>query len=174
MRADHVLAFDLSPQMIRTAQERSREWGNIEFQVVDAMTWEFPIEQYDCVASLATLHHLPLREMLVKIKATLKPGGVLIVLDLFKPEGVRDMFMGALALPAHWVLKLVKTGWRKGSIEERKAWAEHAKHDFPLTLSKIHRVCAEELPAAKTRKHLLWRYSIVWTKPEGTGSPPLS
>jgi ubiquinone/menaquinone biosynthesis C-methylase UbiE len=42
--ADRVLALDLSPQMIRVAKERSKQYPNIGFQVADAMTWEFPVE----------------------------------------------------------------------------------------------------------------------------------
>src|SRR5260370_42043107 len=58
-RAEHVLALDLSPQMIRLAQERSGHLSNIDFQVADVLMWEFPPEQFDCIVSIATLHHLP-------------------------------------------------------------------------------------------------------------------
>jgi SAM-dependent methyltransferase len=85
-----VLALDLSPEMIRIARERSAHLPNLEFRVADVMSYDLPSAGFDCIASLATLHHLPLREILLKMKAALKPGGVLLILDLFEPAGVID------------------------------------------------------------------------------------
>ena len=63
-RAEHVLALDLSPQMISLARERSGQYANIDFQVADVLAWEFSPEQFDCIVSIATLHHLPMEEWL--------------------------------------------------------------------------------------------------------------
>src|SRR5882762_3164379 len=65
-RARHVTALDLSPEMIRVARSRSAECANIEFQVADALAWDFPVAHLDCMVNIATLHHLPLREMILK------------------------------------------------------------------------------------------------------------
>src|SRR5438046_368708 len=96
-RAQHVVALDLSTQMIRVARSRSASFPNIEFHVADAISWDFPAAHFDCIATIATLHHLPLREMLLKMKAALKPEGVLLVLDLFEPE--RNLFTAPRYLP---------------------------------------------------------------------------
>jgi ubiquinone/menaquinone biosynthesis C-methylase UbiE len=162
--SDRVLALDLSPRMIQIARERSRAYTNIEFRVADAMTWEFPTKQFDCIASIATLHHLPIDEMLAQIRAALKANGVLIVLDLHEPEGVSDALTDALAVPVNTMLRLLKTGRLREPRKVRKAWAEHSRHDSYLTLTQIRQVCASTLPDAKVRKHLLWRYSITWKK----------
>jgi len=161
-RSDRVLALDLSPQMIRVAKDHLKQYSNIDFQVADAMTWEFPIEQFDCVASIATLHHLPTEKMLCKMKETLKINGTLIILDLFQAEGLSDVLTSALAMPAHIILRLVKTGRLREPRQVREAWAEHGRHDSYPTLSQIRQVCAAVLPGARVRKHLLWRYSITW------------
>src|SRR5215204_1404810 len=81
-RSQSVIALDLSPEMIRMARSRSTQFPNINFQLGDAMLQEFATSHFDCVCSIATLHHLHQRELLVKFKEALKPGGVLIVLDL--------------------------------------------------------------------------------------------
>ena len=92
--------------MIRIARQRSTQFLNIEFQIADVMSWNFPPETFDCIASLATLHHLPLRETLLQMRDALKIGGVLLVLDLFarernvfKPEGLFDSVLNAVAIP---------------------------------------------------------------------------
>ena len=163
-RSDQVLALDLSPQMIRIARERSEQYPNIDFQIADAMTWEFPAEQFDCVASIATLHHLPFEETLLKMRGALKINGTLIILDLFQAEGPSDVLTSALAVPANIILKLINTGRLREPREVRQAWAEHGRSDSYPTLSQIRQVCASVLPEAKVRKHLLWRYSIIWKK----------
>jgi len=86
-RSERVLALDLSPRMIQIARERSRQYPNIDYRIADATTWEFPGAQFDCVVSIATLHHLPIEEMLSKMKDTMNVNGTLIVLDLFQEKG---------------------------------------------------------------------------------------
>jgi ubiquinone/menaquinone biosynthesis C-methylase UbiE len=165
-RFEHVLALDLSPQMIHLARERSQQYTNIDFQVADALSWEFPAEQFDCIASIATLHHLPMEEMLSKMKTAISMNGTLLVLDLFQAEGLFERFTSATAFPIDIVLKYLKTGRLREPPEVRKAWAEHGKWDAYLTLSQIRSICTEILPGARVKKHLLWRYSLIWQKDE--------
>jgi len=202
----HVLALDLSPEMIRIARAQSAHLSNIDFQIADVMSYDLPPEGFDCIASLATLHHLPLREIFLKMKASLKPGGVLLILDLFEPikwhghpardserrrlaahdseehpardsragrpphnqsirEGLFDTFLNLVAIPVSVSLRLIHHGRLLPRREARAAWAEHEKHDIYPTMKEVHTLCAEILPGAKVRKHLLWRYSIIWRKP---------
>jgi len=159
-RAGRVLALDLSPQMIQIA----REYTNIDFRVANVLEWEFPAGQFDCVASIATLHHLPMEEMLTKMKSALKANGTLLVLDLFEREGLPDVLRSTLAVLVSTILKLIKTGRVRPSRAEREAWAEHCQRDVYLNLSQVRKICADVLPGAQVRKHLLWRYSIIWKK----------
>ncbi len=164
-RSDHVLALDLSPQMIQVARSHSAQLPNIEFLVTDVLEWEFPAERYDCIASIATFHHLPLEIMLAKMKMALKPGGVLAILDLRCRDNLFDLPFDALALLASASLKLVKGGRSRSTRAVQEAWAEHGKRDHYLTVSAVRRMCRDLLPGAAVRKHLFWRYSIIWKKP---------
>lgn len=163
-RFRRVLALDLSPRMIELAKERSGEYPNIDFQVADATTYDFPAGQFDCVATIATLHHLPLEPMLSKMKCALKPGGTLLVLDLFRAESFADLSAALLAIPVDLALRLVRLGRLREPPEVRAAWAEHGRTDVYPALSQVRRACAAILPAARVKRHLLWRYSIVWKK----------
>jgi ubiquinone/menaquinone biosynthesis C-methylase UbiE len=164
-RSDKVLALDLSPEMIRIAREHSKQFSNIDFQVADVTSREFPAEGFDCIVTIATLHHLPMTEMLLKLKAALKVGGRLLVLDLFQSEGLTDMMASALAMPLNVGLRLVRHRRLRAPREVREAWAEHGRHDSYLTLDQVRKVCSDILPGAKVKRHLLWRYSIIWEKP---------
>jgi ubiquinone/menaquinone biosynthesis C-methylase UbiE len=165
-RSEHVLALDLSQEMIRIARERSAQFPNIEFQLADVRDVPFPAAGFDCIATIATLHHLPFPEILLKLKAALKPGGVLLILDLFEPAGLLDSLLNLLALPMSATLRLIHHGRLLPRREVRDAWTAHERHDLYPTMKEVHALCASVLPGAKIKKHLLWRYSIVWEKLE--------
>ena len=162
--AKSVVALDLSPVMIEIARQRSASHTNIEYLVADVLTWDFPKEQFDCVVSIATLHHLPFESIIQQMKSALKDNGIIMVLDLYEPESIRDKLMNLLAVPFHMFLKLKNTGRIREPKEVREAWAKHGEHDTYLPVSEVHRMCQDMLPGASIKKHLLWRYSIVWQK----------
>ncbi len=163
-RADQVLGLDLSPQMIAVARERAGDQNNIEFRVADALQWEWPEGQFDCIASIATLHHLPLATLLTTLRRALAQNGTLVVLDLYQGHGLGDSVTSALALPLSSAARVALTGHLRRSSEARAIWAEHACHDTYPSLDHIRRVCVDIMPGARVRKHLFWRYSIVWHK----------
>ena len=159
-----VMALDLSPEMVRIAQARSIDFPNIDFRVANINPQNFPYQDYDCIAAIATLHHLPLAEILSRMKESLRPGGVLLVLDLFEPEGLFDTLRSGLALPVSVGLRFIRNGRVLAPRELREAFAEHALHDSYTTFSEVRKICAAILPGACLQKHFFWRYSIVWRK----------
>jgi SAM-dependent methyltransferase len=164
-RSSRVLGLDLSPQMVRLARESSGGYPNVEYLQADVMEWDFPPERFDCVVSVATLHHLPLEDIFAKMRGGLRRGGTLLVLDLFKYVTATDMMLGALALPAGVALRLINREPLRDPPEVRRAWQEHGRYDTYLPVSEIRAISARALPGAKVRRHLFYRYSIVWKKP---------
>ena len=165
-RANHVLALDLSPEMLRLARERSAAFPQIEYVQADVLDYPLPAERFDCIASIATLHHLSLAEVLPILKAALKPGGVLIVLDLREDGSLADRIVSGVGLLQHLTLKRIKPAAPQTS-ESRAAWDAHGHDERYLTVDAVRRVCAEVLPGAQVTRHLLWRYSLVWRKVVG-------
>jgi 2-polyprenyl-3-methyl-5-hydroxy-6-metoxy-1,4-benzoquinol methylase len=170
-RVQNVVALDLSAEMIRVARARSGQFKNLEYRCVDVMAADLPRECFDCVATIATLHHLPLGEVLFKLKDSVKPGGVLLVLDLFEPErnlltpaGLRDEFLNVVAMGVSGSLRLVHNKRLKPPKEVRAAWEAHGKTDSYPTMQEVRALCAATVPGAQIRQLLLWRYSIVWQK----------
>lgn len=164
-RADHVLGLDLSPEMVRVAQERSRAQSNVVYRVADVMQVDLPVASFDCIVSIATLHHLTMEAVLEKLVGALKPGGRLIVLDLFEPRGLVGLLQSTVALVAKRAAGLLQTGRLSEAPEVRAAWAAHARHDVYLTLAEVRHVCAAAVPGAVVKRHLFWRYSLTWTRP---------
>lgn len=166
-RAERVTAVDLSPQMIRLAKEHSSSHRNIEYLLGDLMELTLPRESYDTVVTIATLHHLPLRGALLKMKDALKPGGLLLIHDLVADESLRDKIRSALAYPVSSARRLWKTGRLRAPLEVRKAWEEHGRGETYLTMNEVQRMCEQYLEGAKAERHLLWRYTVEWRKPFG-------
>ena len=160
--ARSVLAVDLSPQMIRLARQQSAAYSNIEYLTGDVMRLSLPSARYDCIVSLATLHHLQMEQALSKMKEMLKPAGVLIIHDLLADEGLIDRAISASAYPVSAARRLWKTGRLRAPREVREAWSEHGKGEVYLTPDGVRGMCRRYLPGAKIRRHLLWRYTIIW------------
>ncbi len=164
-RCKRVIALDLSAEMIRVARSRSSQVDNLEFQLADAMTWNFPHSQFDFICSIATLHHLQQRELFVKMKDALKPRGVLLVLDLVESNSLFERMIDVIALGVSGGLRLIHNGRLKPPAEVRKAWEQHGKHDSYSTVSQMRALADEILPASSVRRRLLWRYTLVYQKP---------
>ncbi|MBE9052573.1 methyltransferase domain-containing protein [Nostocales cyanobacterium LEGE 11386] len=162
--ADQVIAIDLSPNMIEVAKQRSAQYTNINFQVADVLQWEFPVEQFDAIASIATVHHLSLEKLLPHLKAALKPGGKLIILDLLEPENRQDVFSDFVAIPLNWLLQMSKNRHIQSTPAAAAAMKEHLLTDRYLTLSQARKIYTNSLGKVQVRKHLFWRYSVVWER----------
>jgi SAM-dependent methyltransferase len=161
-RSRRVVALDLSPEMIRVARARSSQFDNLEFHLADAMTWDFPQSQFDFICSIATLHHLDQRKLLLKMKDALKPRGVLVVLDLVESNGLERM-LDVVALGVSGSLRLLHNGRLNPPAEVRNAWEQHGKHDSYLTTTQMRALANEIFPGASVKRRLLWRYTLVYT-----------
>lgn len=165
-RSERVLSLDLSPKMLDAARKQSSDQPNIEYHCADAIAWDYPPDYYDCIVSIATLHHMPARDILMKMKGALKPGGVLLILDLIQDESLSDTLWQFAAVPANILLRVIKYHRLSEPPELRRAWEEHGRDEQYLTLSQVRTICSDMLAGAKIRRHLLWRYSIIWKKEE--------
>lgn len=150
--------------MIRLANSLSANYHNIEYVPGDVMGISLPAGNYDCIVSIATLHHLPLVEALLKMKDALAPDGVLIIHDLVAADGLVGRVRSALAYPVTVARRLRKTGRVRAPREVREAWAVHGKGEVYLTPAEVRQTYRQHFPGARIRHHLLWRYTVVWSK----------
>ncbi len=89
-RARRVLAIDLSPRMVEVARRCSAGHDNLEVREADLMAWEAP-GTFDAVVSIAAVHHLPFEVAVSRLAALVRPGGQLLVLDMFAARGLREL-----------------------------------------------------------------------------------
>jgi hypothetical protein len=94
-------------------------------------------------------------DALVKLARVLRPGGRLAVVGLANNGSPADWVIGAAGLPANRYYQRTRGEGHPGApiMEPDMTWAQ------------VHKTAARLLPGARYRRHLLWRYSLVWTKP---------
>jgi len=164
-RCEHVTGIDLSGEMIRLARERSAGIPNLRYEQADVLDYLQPSHTFEVITSIATLHHLPLETILPRLREALQPGGVLLILDLYTPENHPDFLLSGLT---GMIASSFYQRWHRvpsPSAAESAAWDAHGVHDVYPRLSQMRQCCATYLPGARVRKHLLWRYSLIWRKP---------
>lgn len=167
-RAERVVGIDLAPRMIEAARARCSGLANVQLEVADVNAWELGVARWEAIASIATLHHLPAPDTFARLRDALRPGGVLLVLDLVADDGPWDLLRSASALPFNAALRLAHTGRLRPPPDVRRLWDEHARTDVYLTLAQVRALAGSLLPGARVRRLLFWRYALVWRKPEAS------
>jgi 2-polyprenyl-3-methyl-5-hydroxy-6-metoxy-1,4-benzoquinol methylase len=161
-RCRRVVAIDLSEEMIALARARSTARANVEYHVAEAGEWLERGESYDVIVTFAVLHHMDVARTVGLMARALRPGGLLLVVDLLDRSGWRYLAIDALAFCAGAARAL-----RRGlpSLALRHAWRDHGRGETYLTLRQARDTFDRLLPGCLVRGHLLWRYSVVWRKP---------
>jgi SAM-dependent methyltransferase len=151
--AGDVDAIDRDPSVLARARAHGAP-ANLRFAESDFLAW--PGRGYDFIALVAVLHHLPFVPALTRARDMLAPGGVLAVLGLDRaPSLPHQLAQAALAFPVSHFHR-----WTRPTCAVDAPIADPA-----MTLAEIRREAAAIVPGAAVRRHLLWRYSLVWTRP---------
>lgn len=156
-----MVGIDLSRRMIEQARRHPAGRERIEYRLGDLRQVRRGDGGYDVVASIATLHHLPLGDALECAASLVAPGGVLLVIDLYRTAGVLWLPENAVSwLRARWL----RRGPQPSPALDR-AWREHGRHDRYPTMGEVRRLAARAVPGAVVRKDLLWRWTLIWRAP---------
>lgn len=152
-RIPRVVGLDVDDDVLVDAASSN---PSVEMIHADVMTHDFGEEQFDLVASIATIHHLPGQFAAFQRLADLTtPGGTLVVIDLARTTRVSEALLQLVGTAQHQVYSRTKGYW------------EHSAAIVPPSESfSSVRACAEDvLPGMRWRLLPLWRYSITWQKP---------
>ena len=166
-RADFVFGVDISPTTVAAAARLTpARVENIEFVTGDVRALDLPRDTFDCIVSIACLHHLDLEAAYGQLAGALRPTGILLVVDLVRSKGLRERLRDLVAVPVAAVLDLFHTGHVRPPRARREAWRAHGEHDAQqLTTRQVKAIAARVLPGAQVDRRLLWRYSLIWQKP---------
>lgn len=86
---DHVVATDITPQMLEVATDLAAERGitNVSFREADAEALPFEDGEFDLVTCRIAPHHFAhIDRFVAEAARVLKPGGILAVVDNISPD----------------------------------------------------------------------------------------
>jgi SAM-dependent methyltransferase len=139
------------------ARARRNDGGaGVAYVLSDFLGASFRPESFDMIVSIAALHHMDAAAALRRMRELLRPGGTLALVGLGRSRWPGDLPAELAASVAHRVLRLRRT-FRE--VAAPIVWPP------PQTYAQMRRIAAQVLPGVRYRRHLLWRYSLVWVKP---------
>ncbi|CAL9406469.1 Trans-aconitate 2-methyltransferase [Streptomyces sp. enrichment culture] len=118
--------------------------------------------RWDAVTLVAVLHHLPLVPTLRELRGCLAPGGRLVIVGCHRQAGPADLLA---ALPAVLANPLVGLAKHPARATAPPPHMTAPTTDPRETLSDIRAAAARELPGARIRRRLFWRYTLVYDAP---------
>ncbi|MFF5011535.1 class I SAM-dependent methyltransferase [Streptomyces phaeochromogenes] len=166
-RALTVTGLDPEPRMARAAAERFADDPAVT--IVEAgFDGQDPHRRFDAVTLVAVLHHLPLISTLRELRGCLAPGGRLVVVGCYREAGRVDLLASMLSMLLNPVMGLIKHPSRASAPPFHMTAPTTAPQE---TLGEIRAAAAQELPGARIRRRLFWRYSLVYDLPSATTGP---
>jgi ubiquinone/menaquinone biosynthesis C-methylase UbiE len=155
-RCAEVTGIDRDPRMIALARARAGERPQVTFVEADFLAHDFQSASFDFVCANTSLHHMDFAAALTELARILRPGGRLAVIGLAADKSVKDRLAGAPGVPAALFYRAI---YRKGGsgapiVDPDMSWRE------------VRAEAGRLLPGVRYRRHLLWRYSLLWGKPD--------
>lgn len=153
LRVPEVTGIDLDEPSLERARTHSADVGYVHG---DFLTHDFEPASFDLVASVATLHHVDAEGALHRMRALLRPGGVLAVVGLARPGSPADLALLTAGRAASLVARARRGYWEHSAP---LVWPP------PESYRSMRRIASTTLPGAQLRRRLYLRYSLLWRKP---------
>ncbi|MDP4092109.1 MAG: class I SAM-dependent methyltransferase [Bacillota bacterium] len=153
---DQVIGIDTHRPSIEKAKQRLYNTKNTSVINVGFENFKGEPHTFDAIIFVASLHHMDLDFCIKKSVELLKPSGKLLIVGLAHPQSVFD-----------WIIKIgrilpVKLGDLFHDVKgDVGAPITNAKE----RLGDIRKIAKEELPNAKIKQALYYRYLLTWVKP---------
>lgn len=151
----HVVGIDQDAASIGLARRQDPD-EKIGLIRGNFCTHPFAPATFSMITSVAALHHMDARAALNRMSQLLAPGGRLAIVGLARSRLPADLPWEVAAVIAHRACKLTRVYWEQPSPV---VWPP------PHTYAEMHALARQMLPGVRYRRHLLWRYSLIWTKP---------
>jgi SAM-dependent methyltransferase len=168
LRGIQVDAIDRSAEVIRAARAASPPpagGGGVRYLLADVTTVELPAGRYDYISCLASIHHVPFATV-ASLREALAPGGVLAVLGCYRQSTAADFAVFLVAAPVNAAARVavaaLERARRGGTREPPRAPVTPAL----MTLGQVREAAAALLPGCGIRRLLLWRYLLVFRRPQ--------
>jgi 2-polyprenyl-3-methyl-5-hydroxy-6-metoxy-1,4-benzoquinol methylase len=152
-----VVGIDSDEACIQRCKDHP-EAGDIGYVVGDVLTGALQPASFGLVSAVASLHHMNARSGLIQLRSLVAPGGVLVVIGLARSDLPRDI---PIEVAAQIVSRVRRQPSKADNIPKPPIiWPP------PERYATMRRLARDLLPGVSWRRHLLWRYSLVWMNAE--------
>jgi ubiquinone/menaquinone biosynthesis C-methylase UbiE len=157
-----VTGIDRDPRMIAVARSRTAGQARVTFIEADFLAYDFAEASFDFVCANTSLHHMDFAAALTAMARLLRPGGRLAVIGLAADKSMADFLAGAACVPVSLFYRAIYHKGESGApiLDPEMSWHE------------VRVAATETLPGVRYRRHLLFRYSLLWRKPRDPGRRP--
>ena len=128
----------------------------ITYVAGDLLRQPFRPASFDLVTAVASLHHMEPRAGLTRLRDLVAPGGTLAVIGLARPDLPKDIPIELAGLAIHLIRPSPKGD---PLVRPPIVWPPAERY------ATMRHLAGELLPGFRWRRHLRWRYSLVWTNP---------
>lgn len=154
-----VTAIDRDPPSIDRARHLDHHMPTTEAPPInyvcdDFLTHPFEADSYDAVVSVAALHHMDPAAALSRMRALLRPGGLLGIIGLARTRLPADLGWELAGTIGHrWNVMIKRPPNSPGEQTSPTVWPPAHTH------CEMRRLSGELLPDRQYRRRLLWRYT---------------
>ena len=154
-----VTAIDRDSRMTAMARARAQRARPGRVTVVEADYLAYPMADasFDFACANTSLHHMDFTAALTAMARALRPGGRLAVIGLAANQSAGDYLADAPGIPAGLAYRAVYGKGDPGAPIK----------DPEMTWADVRAAARRLLPGVRYRRHLLFRYSLLWSKPRG-------
>jgi SAM-dependent methyltransferase len=166
--SEQVIGIDVDPRSIELARSHPQANG-IEYVLGDFLDYPFDLASFDLITAVASLHHMDATAALSRMRELLRPGGRLAILGLARGSSPIDAVLAGVAVIADRIPrrgKAIRSDPHSSQAPDAGTYISPMVWPPPETYSGMRRLAERLLPGVRYRRHLLWRYSLVWTKPD--------
>jgi ubiquinone/menaquinone biosynthesis C-methylase UbiE len=157
-RCTEVTGIDRDHRMIALAREQAQAHsGHVTFVAADFLAYPLTEASFDFVCANTALHHMDFAAALTAMARVLRPGGHLAVIGLASDRSLADFVASAAGVPINLYYRAVYHEGNSGAPIK----------DPDMTWGQVRATAKTLLPGVRYRRHLLWRYSLLWRKPGG-------
>jgi ubiquinone/menaquinone biosynthesis C-methylase UbiE len=158
-RCGSVTAIDRDARMIARARAAMPSGGAGRVTFIEADFLAYPVAEtsFDFACANTALHHMDFAAALTAMARALRPGGRLAVVGLAANGSLGDYLADVPGIPVNLVYR---ARYREGNPGA-------PVKDPEMTWAEVQATARRLLPGVRYRRHLLWRYSLLWCKPRG-------
>jgi len=129
--------------------------GLVRFEAADFLAYPLADASFDFVCANTSLHHMDFGQALAAMARVLRPGGRLAVIGLAANGSAADFLPDLPGIPVNLFYRAIHGEGSSGAPVKEP----------DMTWGQVRAAAARLLPGVRYRRHLLWRYSLLWRKP---------